>query len=140
MRYLLTITMMCALFGVSHAQATDTVHNVGKDRDGDVWYLDTDMVVRPRPPADWVRVMPIYTNLAGRTLVFIFNVDCSDNTYQLVKAFSMDAQGRKTWERDENGRWSNFTGYSGNAARIVCRTNAGRFLDVRQGVISEGGR
>jgi len=137
MRYLLTITMMCALFGVSHAQNTDTVYDVGKDRDGDTWYLDTDMVVKPRPPAHWLRVMPIYSILRDRTLVFIYNVDCSDSTYQLVKAFSMDNRGRKIWERDERGRWGQFTGYSGNAARIVCRTNAGRELPSSSVVISE---
>jgi hypothetical protein len=137
MRFILTMTMICALFGVSYSQKTDTVYNVGKDRDGDTWYLDTDLVVRPQPPADWLRIMPIYTTLDARTLIFLFNVDCSDNTYQLVKAFSLDRRGNKIWEREERGRWSPFTGYSGNAARIVCRTNAGKQLPVTNGVISE---
>jgi hypothetical protein len=136
MKKLLTLTMICVLFGASYAQKTDTVHNVGKDRDGDTWYLDTDLVVTPRPPADWIRVMPIYTRLSGRTLVFMYNVDCSDSTYQFVKAFAMDAAGNTLYEENKRSAWAKFSGYSGNAARIVCRKE--RQLPLSSG--QDGGR
>ena len=125
MRFLLTTALICAFFGVSYSQKTSTVHNVGKDKDGDVWYLDTSLVVKANPPADWLRVMPIYTQLPGRTLVFMFNVDCTDSTYQFVKAFSMDRGGNLLFEETNRSAWSRFAGYSGNAARMVCRQAQG---------------
>jgi len=113
--------MMCALFGATYAQTSDTIHDVGRDSDGDTWYLDTSLVVRPKPPADFLLIMPVYTKMDGRTLVFIFTVDCSDSTYQMSRAFTMNGQGEILWRREEKSRWANFTGYSGNAARIICR-------------------
>lgn len=117
--------MICALFGVSYAQKSD-VHAIGKDSDGDMWYVDTTLVVRPQPPADFLLVMPIYTILTGRTLVFYFTVDCSDSTYRLVKAHTINRQGETIWEKDSDGVWAKFAGYSGNGARVVCRTFQGR--------------
>lgn len=111
--------MICALFGVSYAQKTD-VHAIGKDSDGDMWYVDTTLVARPKPPADWMLLVPMFTLLDGRTLVFYFNVDCSDSTYQLRKAQSINRQGETLWEKDEKSAWSKFTGHTGNGARIVC--------------------
>lgn len=137
MRYLFTITMICTLFGVSYAQKTDTIHDVGKDKDGDSWYLDTKLIVRPEPPAEWLLVMPIYTRLGERTLVFMFNVDCSDSTYQFVKAFSMDRTGKILFEETKRTDWARFTGYSGNAARITCRVKGAQRLPMsNRGVVS----
>jgi hypothetical protein len=136
MRFLLTITMICAFFGVSYSQTKDTLHNVGKDRDGDTWYLDTEVVRRLDPPAEWAYIMPIYTKLSGRTLVFFFNVDCTDNTYQLVRSLTLDSNARVINRTNERSVWAPFTGYSGNAARIVCRENQ-RLPITNRGVVSE---
>jgi len=130
MNKLLTLTTICVLSGVFYAQKPDTTYYVGKDKDGDSWFLDTDTVVRPKPPADWLLIMPIYTRLPGRTLVFMFNVDCADSTYQLVRAFTMNTKGEVIWTRDDPSTWAKFEGYSGNAAKITCRRLGG-------GVISE---
>ena len=119
MRFLLAFTMICVLFGVSYAQKSD-VHAIGKDSDGDMWYVDTTLVVRPQPPADWLLIVPMYTLLDGRTLVFYFNVDCSDSTYQFRKAQSLNRQGETLWEKDEKSAWARFTGYTGTGARVVC--------------------
>jgi hypothetical protein len=136
MRFLLTITMICVLSGVSYSQTKDTLHNVGKDRDGDTWYLDTEVVRRLDPPAEWAYIMPIYTKLPGRTLVFFFNVDCTDNTYQLVRSLTLDSNARVINRTNERSVWAPFTGYSGNAARIVCRENQ-RLPITNRGVVSE---
>jgi hypothetical protein len=119
-KILLTLLLTATLGVAAQTKKEDTIHPVGKDGDGDQWYLDTSLVVTPKPPSDWVRIMPIYTTTKGRTLVFFFNVDCSDSTYQMTRAFSMDDAGRKLWERTVTSRWAKFVGYSGNAARIVC--------------------
>lgn len=129
MRFLLTLTMICVLFSVSYAQ-NKTTHAIGKDNDGDMWYIDTALVVQPRPPADWIRVMPIYTLLPGRALIFYFNVDCSDGTYQFYKAQSIDANGKILFEREDPSRWSKFTGYSGAGARMACRVTPKRMEAV----------
>lgn len=112
--------MVATLATAGTGQDTKTIHNIGKDKDGDTWYLDTSLVFRLRPPADWVLLMPIYTTLNGRTLVFMFNVDCSDRTYQMVKAFSMNRAGETLWEKTERTPWSSFTGYSGRAGTLTC--------------------
>ena len=122
---LLTLTAICVLSGTFYAQKPETTYYVGKDKDGDSWFLDTDLVVRPKAPADWLLVMPIYTRLPGRTLVFMFNVDCSDSTYQFARAFMMDTSGKVMWTRDTTTRWGRFDGYSGNAAKITCRVLGG---------------
>ena len=134
MRFLLTLTMICALFGVSYPQAKDTVHNVGKDKDGDTWYLDTEVIRRLDPPAEWAYIMPIYTRLPGRTLVFFFNVDCTDNTYQLVRSLTLDNNAEVIGRRDERSVWASFTGYSGNAAKIVCRQTRRLPTSTREGI------
>ncbi len=85
-----------------------------------MWYVDTTLVVRPKPPADWMLVVPMYTILEGRTLVFYFKVDCSDSTYQLGKAQSLNRQGETIWEKEEASAWSRFAGHTGNGARIIC--------------------
>ena len=130
--------MICVFFGVSYSQEADTVHNVGKDKDGDTWYLDTSLIRRLDPPSDWAILMPIYTEMSNSTLVFVFNVDCSDSTYQLVSAFSFDKSGRRLFHSKERTAWAKFTGYSGNAARITCRTEGSRRLPtISRGVVSE---
>jgi hypothetical protein len=80
--------------------------------------------------------MPIYTKLPGRTLVFFFNVDCTDNTYQLVRSLTLDSNARVINRTNERSVWAPFTGYSGNAARIVCRENQ-RLPITNRGVVSE---
>jgi hypothetical protein len=132
MRFLLTFTMICALFGVSYAQKTnDTTHNLGKDRDGDTWYLDTDLLRRLDPPADWVIIMPIYSILTNSGLIFFYNVDCSDSTYQMFRARSIDVNGRVIFSDDKRSAWGKWSGYSGRAAKIACEhMNKGRRLPV----------
>lgn len=120
MRFLLTTIFILAVALSVSAQKEGTVHAIGKDSDGDMWYVDTTLVVRPKPPADWMLIVPMYTILEGRTLVFYFSVDCSDSTYQLRKAQSINRQGETLWEREEKSAWSRFTGHTGNGARIVC--------------------
>ena len=114
--------MICVLFGVSYAQKSDTTHAIGKDKDGDMWYLDTDLVVRPKPPADWMLIVPMYTLLPGRGLIFYFNVDCSDSTYQLTRAQVVDVSGRVLVDDDKKTAWAKFVGHTGAGARLACTT------------------
>ena len=134
MRFLLTMTMICVLSGVAYSQTKDTLHNVGKDRDGDTWYLDTEVVRRLDPPAEWAYIMPIYTRLPGRTLVFFFNVDCTDNTYQLVRSLTLDNEANVIGRTTERSIWASFTGYSGNAAKIVCRMTNRLPTSTKEGI------
>lgn len=124
MRFLVTLTMIWVLFGVSYSQES-TTYDIGTDKDGDTWFLDTSLTRKLAAPADFITLMPIYTRVSGRLLVFYFNVDCSDSTYQFIKAQSIASDGRILWEREEKSRWANFTGYSGRGARIVCKQTKG---------------
>ena len=126
MRFLLTLTMICALFGVSYAQDMDTIYDVGRDKDGDTWFLDTSLIRRLDPPADWAILMPIYTKVKGGTIVFTFNVDCSDSTYQLTGSITLFDSNRKPVRTVKQTAWTKFFGYSGKAARITCRVTKGR--------------
>lgn len=135
MRFLVTTAMICVLFGVSYAQQDLTVHNIGKDKDGDTWYVDTSLTRKLNPPSDWITLMPIYTLLPGRALVFYFNVDCAEGTYQLRKAQSIDTNGRVIWEQNERSSWAKFVGYSGRGAQIVCKQ--GNRLPIGDGRIDE---
>jgi len=137
MKKLLTTIFLVALFAILVTGQTkkEEIYEVGRDKDGDLWHLDLSLVVRPRPPADWLLVMPIYTTDGSRTLVFMYNVDCSDNTYQIVKGFSMNRRGETIWESQRRGDWSKFQGYSGNAGRILCSKK--RQIPVNNSPITE---
>jgi hypothetical protein len=125
MKFLCITALICVFFAVSYAQKAGTIHNIGKDRDGDTWHLDTSLVRQGENNLSWLRIMPIYTRVNGAVLVFIYNVDCSDSTYQLSKSMLLRS-GEIVSQESHQSAWANFFGYSGNAARIVCKPAAKR--------------
>lgn len=128
MRFLLTLTMICVLFGVSYAQKGAKVHNLGKDADGDTWFLDTSLVKQGRDEFAWITYMAVYSFLNERLLVFYFNVDCSDRTLQFVKAQAFNSEAKVVWEKEDRSAWSSFSGFAGRGASISCQ-------EVKKGTI-----
>lgn len=121
MKNLLTLVTICVLFvGLGYGQKKSTLHDIGKDKDGDTWYIDTDLVRQGSGNLSWVTFMAIFTPMNDRILVFYYNVDCSDSTYQFVKAQTMDAKGTLLWEKTASSRWVPFASYSGRGGRIAC--------------------
>lgn len=117
MKFLLTTAMICVFFvGFGMAQLKDGTYNVGKDREGDTWYLDSNLVVPVKDTDGYV--MAIYTGTVVR-IVFFFVVDCSDNTYKLTRSLGY-RNDVLFHQEDIKSKWANFQGYSGRAAKLVC--------------------
>lgn len=112
--------IMCAMLTAS-AQMKDGIYNLGKDDDGDTWYLDSNLVI-PIKTVPNHYVMSIYMDKKARRLFFMFHIDCTDNTYRLIgaRAFYRD---HLVYTNNDESDWANFKGYSGRAATMVCKAD-----------------